>query len=303
VVYIYTENFFLKNRLKNRAKVFLGGLLGGPKAVERNLILGLKELGEEVLVNKKIGKPIPAIGVISGERTLKWAIAQKQKGKIKKIVTGPNIAVFPRDHGGVLLNPLIDAITVPSQWSKDLYVKLAPELAKKIILWPVGVAVPPQSRANKIFDFLVFDKIGDNPLRAEIEGYLKSQNRSYRVLVYGKFRQEEYFNLLEQSRFEIYLSESESQGLAMFEAWARDVPTLVWERGYFEYRGQRLEANAASPHLVPQAGMRFKNFSEFKDVLAKFEQAEYSPREYIINNFSNRICSGNYLKILNADYV
>lgn len=301
MVDIYSENLFWTARFKNRLKSFLSRQNRGPKQVFMSLTRGLKELGVDFQVNRPVRSGIKTACVISGAATLRWAIRQKQAGRIKKIMAGPNIVVFPQDEQGVLLNRMVDMVIVPSEWVKELYLSMAPELAGKIRVWPAGVEVPRKASVLKDVDFLVYNKIGSAGLAADIIEYLKSRNNNVEVLNYGKFKQEEYFFALDRSKFEIYLSNSESQGLAMFEAWARGVPTLVWERGYFELKGKHLAGNTASPYLSPQAGARFKDFQGFKSVMPEFLSAIYKPKAYVEGNFTDAKCALGYLEILGND--
>src|ERR1700722_2640793 len=106
MLYLYTENLFALNKIKDFIKKLLHRQNRGPQAVFVSLAEGLRELGKDFFVNQKIAAPIEIACVLSGAKTLKWAVSQKQKGNIKKIIAGPNIVVFPEDEDGVLLSPL-----------------------------------------------------------------------------------------------------------------------------------------------------------------------------------------------------
>jgi hypothetical protein len=298
MVYIYTENLFALDRAKDAVKKLLGRQIRGPRVVFVSLVRGLKDMGKDFCVNSKISAPIETACVLSGAKTLKWAISQKQKGNIKKIIAGPNIVVFPDDEGGVLRDPLVDIVIAPGLWVKELYSRLAPELAGKIRIWPAGVLVPKASTQKKDLDFLVYDKTSRGPLFNEIIKLLQERKFNFKVLAYGKFRQEDYFGLLERSKFEIYLSRSESQGLAMFEAWIRDVPTLVWEAGEYENKGVKITGQIGAPFLSPQTGSSFTTTEDFKNKLDTFINTRFSPRQYSEENFTDKICAQKYLDII-----
>lgn len=301
-VYLYNQDFFWPAALRGRLKAVFGRPPLGPEAVFKSLQTGLLELGQSVLVNQKNNLPKDAaVCVLSGANVLKWAISQKKLGKIAKIITGPNIVILPSDENWLLKDASIDCIVVPSQWVKDLYIKQAPDLAQKIAVWAAGVDFPQEPGGQKVFDFLILNKVyGNGSLEKQITDYLAVKNYKYQVLVYGKFDQQKYFGMLDQSKYLIYLSASESQGLAVFEAWARDVPTLVWDKGIFKYRGLEIVGNIASPYLTAQCGLRFKDFSDFTQKLESFLSAKFSPQEYVKDNFTNRICAQKYLDLVYA---
>ncbi|PJE60059.1 MAG: hypothetical protein COU85_00315 [Candidatus Portnoybacteria bacterium CG10_big_fil_rev_8_21_14_0_10_44_7] len=299
-IYLYTAGLFWSEKAKSVLKRLLNRQLRGPRAVQDSLFEGLRELDRSFLLNFKLRHFVDSVGVLSNARTLAWVLQQKSKGLIGKVIAGPNLVVTPKDEGGVLESPLIDKIIVPSRWVKDYYEKISPGLENKIFIWPAGVLAPSQNRANKVYDFFIYNKLRENELPEKIMEELRAGGFKVGNIEYGKFKQADYFKILEQSKFLIYLSKSESQGLAMFEAWARNVPTLIWDRGFFEKAGVKITGFAASPFLDPSAGMRFKDFQEFKDILSEFMQTNFEPRQYVLLNFSHKICAQKYLDIVNA---
>lgn len=297
ILHIYDRNFFLWPRLKHAAKKVLGRGFGGPQAVQQSLINGLRELGQNFALNEPKSPTVAC--VLSGVDTLRQVILWKQSGLVKKILAGPNLVVMPQDSDKIIQHPLIDVVLQPSQWSADFYVSQAPSLGAKIRVWPAGVAVPPPPKTEKTVDFLVYNKIGKNPLFAGIINALKSSNYFFEVFNYGKFKQEQYFRALSRSKAMIYLSESESQGLAMFEAWARNVPVFAWERGFWQLGKFRESGLTATPYLNSECGQRFKDFTEFKNGLPKFMSSVFHARNYAEENFSDKICARKYLSIVN----
>ena len=300
-VYLYNESFSVLPRIKRGLKGVLGKEVRGPEAVFAGLVKGLTELGVDYKINQKPISQIQTVCVVSGIKTLKWAIEQKKLGKLKKIMAGPNLVIAPTDRGGILKSPLINRIIVPSLWVEDFYIKSASALAGKISVWPAGVDVPRAGGSEKSTEFLIYNKLGKGKLFFDVSNYLKHHKFKFGVVDYGRFKQQEYFKLLESSRYLIYLSESESQGLAMFEAWARNVPVLVWDKGFFEHENVRVEGNVASPYLREEAGGRFRDFREFQEILKSFLQTAFKPKEYIEKNFTFKIAAENFLKVLNDE--
>ncbi len=297
-LHLYSENFFLLPRLKYAAKKILGRSLRGPQAAEQSLTRGLTQAGQAFDLNRR-PKYFGTIGVLSGISTLRRAILWKRRGMVKNIVAGPNLVVTPDDYNKIIQHPLINAVLQPSQWSADFYASLAPALKPKLRVWPAGVAVPAKFEGKKDLDFLIYNKLENSALFSGVATELTKQGYCWQALEYGKFKQEDYFVLLNRSRFLIYLSESESQGLAMFEAWVRGVPSLVWERGFWKYKNYSWRGRTASHYLDCQAGMVFKNSKEFKNILSKFVSSPFTPRKYVMENFTDEICAKKYLTIIN----
>lgn len=270
----------------------------GPQSVEKSLRNGLEELGYPYLLNTR-PKKAGVVGVLSGVNMLKQALAWKQGGLITKIIAGPNLVVGPFDYNRIVQNPLIDLFLVPSQWTRDLYATLAPTMEPKLRIWAAGVDFPELASRPKKFDFLIYNKLGKNKIFFDVKNILDSKNFSYQIFNYGKFGQKDYFAALEQSRFLIYLSASESQGLAMFEAWARGVPALVWERGFFKNGAYYLEGKTGGPYVTDENGMSFNGLKDFFEVVDEFTTSVFNPRAFIAKNFTFRQSAQNYLKIYN----
>jgi hypothetical protein len=206
--------------------------------------------------------------------------------------------VHPDDAGKILRNNNIDIIIVPSSWVKSFYSTIAPEMKNKIAIWPAGVSLPKRSTKEKVWDFLIYNKISNNSLGSSIVEILSASGYSYKVLQYGQYSQQEYYSLLERSKYEIYLSNSESQGLAMFEAWARGVPTLVWEKGKFQNNSAEILGQISCPYLSKGAGLSFMDIREFSEKLAIFIRQSFDPRSYVESYFTNKICAQKYCDII-----
>ena len=144
MLYLYTEEYFFRGRLKKFIKKILGRSLRGPAFVVQSLEQGLLGLAQQFYFNTPPKENVVA-GVLNGVSALSWAIEQKKQGKIEAILAGPNLVVLPHEHEGILKHRSIDAIIVPSLWVQKAYEKDAPELAGKIFIWPAGVHVPAPS--------------------------------------------------------------------------------------------------------------------------------------------------------------
>lgn len=298
------EASFLE-RLYFRFKKYLKNHLfryGGPEAVLGSLIRGFDKLKVDYQLNPQVNEISDIVCVLSGVKALKWAIEAKKKGKIKKIIAGPNIVITPEDASGILLDEAIDLVIVPSQWVKDFYTSFKPGFDKKIRVWAAGVEIPPQSK-EKRERCLIYKKNVDKELFSFVVKYLKSKNIDYKIIKYGKYKKEKYFEVLKKVKFAIFLSQSESQGLALQEAWIRNVPTLVWNRGYFEYKGvgRKVFGNISALYLTEECGIFFRDKEDFKNKFNIFIKnlSNFKPKEYVLRNFTDEISAQNYLKIIN----
>lgn len=123
-------------------------------------------------------------------------------------------------------------------------------------------------------------------------------------LGYGDHTREEYKKELDRSSIAVFLSSFETQGIALAEAWAMDVPTLVWNpRSEASWRGRSFVAKSSAPYLTAATGMDWITIDQLaqtlRDALAK--RASFSPREWVLANMTDAICSAHLLEIIETE--
>jgi hypothetical protein len=277
----------------------------GHFAVTRSLIYGFKaneiDFNYQPIFPWQIGD---IFLVLAGIRSLKQAIDLKKKKLIKKLVAGPNNITFASESKFLISSQEIDLIIVPSDWVKKLYLEDCPSLKNKIFVWPAGVDCKfwhsrKCSIKNKI---LIFEKQAKGPVGPikPYYDYLKLLGYSVDILKYGEFTQDEYLKKLQESSLMIGFSRDESQGIAWAEAWATDVPTLLWKNSS-NYINDRKFLCSTAPYLNSKNGMFFDNFEDFK---VKFQywrshKGQFSPRDWVLSNMSDEVCAKSlYSKII-----
>jgi len=267
---------------------------GGPQVVVDNL---LRELAIQNTMSWAQGyrdcpenPGIDAIWVVRGTQNLRWAIQNKHRMKAGQLWAGPNISVVPQEAEKLLLSPEIDRVVVPSEWVSAFYAEQAPVLRAKLRIWPVGIDTDywkPVAGDKK--HLLIFNK-GQEALSLEITRFLATQGVIFTTLRYGCYDPEEYRTALSEAWGMVYLSASESQGLAVLEALSMDVPVLAWDPGKCTYMspelGQSFLCPATSiPYFDLRCGERFAALPEWSSKFVVFREhlSGYHPRDYILN--------------------
>ncbi len=283
--------------------------MGGPISVEQNLLNGLKRIDQPYRVNPPASDVTPYVGILRSIQAIRWAIKMKRRGKIERLTVGPNVVVTPDEHNRFIESPLIDLVIVPSNWVKNLFCFISPSLKPRIQVWAAGVDEEywkPKTKKsqNAEIDFLVYLKTAPTPILTTLLKELKKNRLTYHILRYGYYTKEEYRSLLNKSRYMAYLSEQETQGMALFEAWACDVPTLVWDRRYWKWKNENRinewTGASSAPYLTDECGLSFKNEHEIHDKLTEFLQKSmnYTPRKFILNDYTLAHTAREYLSIL-----
>ena len=250
-IYINKQNFF-KILVKNLLTIFSNYPKSnlGPTNVFVNLTEGLRKNGIKFNVNPSNENVYNICLVLSGIDNLKKCIILKKNKKINVLLAGPNVVTVPSEHSYIIFSKSIDKILVPSDWVKKLYLSYKKE-CKNISIWFSGVKISnfKSGKRNKVLIYLK----NKNSFFEKCINYLNTNNIDFRILKYGFFSQKTYFELLRQSRIMIYFSSSESQGIAMQEAWSKNVPTLVYKQSFWIYGKRKFKASS-SPYLNTKHG-------------------------------------------------
>jgi hypothetical protein len=295
-IYTRTNNPFKKEFWKYVAKKAIRKYTG-PDAVADSLKRGLSELGLPFEVNPLIPK-YDIVHVISGTTVLKEMIAKKTKGKIRTLLAGPTLVQTPFDHDNIIQDPNIDALLFPSQWTKDFYVSLVPSLSKKIRVWPAGVQIPKEVSSKK--KALIFKKNVSKTDFNQIIKIIEGKDIPYDILTYGTYSKNKYHEALSEASILIYLQYTESQGLALQEAWSYDVPTLVlksttWKGGTYEWSDEKISA----PYLTDATGIFFTLETLDSELTAVANHSyAFKPKEYCSEFLSDTASAKKYLEII-----
>lgn len=289
----------IKFDFKNIIKLFLWLKTYWPKYVIKNLIEWFNELWLKYNVNPKNKSDIGDICLIPNwVETLRYAIWLKKKWIIKKLIAWPNISV-PLNKNDIFFDKNIDIILVPSDWVKNYFLSLKnnENRIKIRATWNKDYWIWIKSE-NKI---ILYKKTCPEYLYNFIKNILKKNNIKYVEIIYWNYEQKNYLNLLNESIWMIYLQESESQWFSLQEAWTMWIPTLVWNRWFWEYKNiKHFDKKISAPYLDSRSWLFFKSEIDFENSLNIFLEniTNYKPRENYLENFTNKITVTNLLEII-----
>jgi hypothetical protein len=279
-------------------KYTISTLLGrtrGPYSVRDSLIRGLIKLKLPHELNpprKDSGTTL----VLSGIQALEDACLEKRAGRAVRIIAGPNVTVSPNDRNNLMRSPEIDIILVPAKWVAEAWSSIAPELNDKLRVWPSGTEKTLASK--KTGDPIIYLKKHYDDLFLTILPELRSLGWNPRVFKYGNFSHGDFITSLETAPFMVYLGGTESQGLALQEAWARDVPTFVKDTKTYKTSEVEIHNDTiAAPYLTADAGGFFTDIEELKKLIAQKNQ--YSPAAYHDENLSDEASVKKLISIIN----
>jgi len=311
IAFLATTSTFIQSYKFKKLTVLTnssGKKYGGHYAVTRSLIEGLQKIGANFNYNPKSTSDIgDVVVVLAGIPALKKAINLKKKGVIKKLLAGPNLVNLPHDHNRLLGSPELDVCIVNSYWTRITYLEDMPSLEKKISIWPAGVNSeywkPTDNNKKDNKNVLVYVKFQDGKsLFSPVAKILKKYGWNPIQITYGSYNINQFKNLLSQSKFAVFLSRSESQGIALAEAWSMNVPTLPWDPGYLKTRFWEYKIISSCPYLTNELGIKWKTLGELEKLIKNIDikLKTFRPREWLLENMSDEVCAQYMIDIIEA---
>lgn len=299
---------------------------GGHITRTERLITGLYKLGYDDFNYrpKRINEIGEHVHVLSNVRTLRFAIQLKRRGIIKRLTVGPNIAAFADEFDGIVASEEIDLYVLASQWAAEMDMEIEPRLVGRCTGLPyggIGIDLDkyfpkPYNRDNNVLVYSknvidegiqityrvcnILKKYGYNPVTI-----------SYRGLDNGKYRFEDYLELLNKSKFMVAIGIAEKSANYLTEAWTMDTPTICFDpRCYYwtlpfprDYVGKGDNKISTCPYLTEYTGARFYEMHELEDILESINEYFdiWRPRQWVLEHMSLENCARLFLQTIGID--
>lgn len=275
----------------------------GPQKVVANLIKGLEKLNYPYVVNKRLDYCERLY--IHDDRSALMEIS-KLDPKIK-ILVGPNLYVVPRDIPGEL--DISRAVyLVPSEWNKRFWLHFGFSKCP-MESWAAGIDTREFLPSDKPKEFILiyWKQRSENELNI-IKGELEKRDLPYKILHYDKgYAEENFRKILSKTRYVIWLGRQESQGIALQEILASNVPVLVCDvesvghcvgGGELNSEEKDYKDTTSAEYFDGRCGVKIKNLININSAIEKMESGfnGFSPREYILENLS---LEGQAKKLIN----
>jgi glycosyltransferase involved in cell wall biosynthesis len=166
--------------------------------------------------------------------------------------------------------------------------------------WPVGIDTrvfrPGEQQRTRI---LVYHKWRDPNELAQLISVLSNKGLQYDLVRYGAYEEREYVEKLLRARYVIWHGGHESQGIALQEAMACDVPIVVWDvtslaqfysggAGYCFGPTERDLPATTAPYFDLACGIRVTSVDELTIAVERMEGEwdRLHPRVYVEEHLS-----------------
>ena len=211
----------------------------------------------------------------------------------KKFIFGPHFSVFPNNKLLSINNINKNVIYIqPSVWVCELWKNYGAENIIPIKDFPFPVEIEKfctNQRSQKNEVFIYFKRRNLQELDY-VKHFLNNRNITYKIFDYVKnYSEEDYLKCLQNAKYGIIIDAHESQGFAIEEALACNVPLLVWNVSFMSQEHGSNYPNIPCSSIAywdERCGIYFYKVEEFEpsynEFIAKLES--YCPREYIMEH-------------------
>jgi hypothetical protein len=220
----------------------------------------------------------------------------------KNLLVGPNIDLTLERNIRVMERLPHAGFLTPSNWPVKMISDYSGIKQTKIYTWFAGVDSSKwHSPKNKQIEREVLLYVKDFSAEGEAQkcrDYFTAKDMKFTQINYGHYTNQIFQNQLAKTSHMVVVGTTESQGIAQFQAWSMNVPTLISRREFFKCEN-RLYSASSSPYLSGQTGVFSKNSSIEPDDLTSFlsEDKNHTPREWVLKNATIEIAFQNLLNI------
>ncbi|HUM50888.1 MAG TPA: hypothetical protein PK431_03695, partial [Chitinophagales bacterium] len=179
-------------------------------------------------------------------------------------------------------------------------------LKNRVTIWHAGIEYEKWNIKKSLIEngsprFLFYLKRPECKLVQECQEILSENSLPYQIIEYGKYKLDELKSMLSENDIVIYFVEQESQGIALFEIWATDTPTFVWNPGYWQYQSKNFRSSSA-PYLTNQTGYFFRDKLEFKKLIQdNLDLSKYASKKWIVENGTDKAAATHFLNAINYE--
>ncbi len=282
-------NTITLNIISNSAKTLK---VGGPNKVLQNTIKGLDLIQQPYVFNQPIGKykmnwvhdSLPGLVEVAVYKT--------------PAVVGPNLVVLPKDLPAFLPSLSHCLYLHPSAWCVNVWEELNYKKSK-LETWPAGIDIDEFSiNRSESKNVMVYFKRRSRALLEEVLATVKNMGFNPILIEYGSYSEKEFKEVLAKCWFGIWLGITESQGIALQEALASNMPLVVCNvsslfeaTGKYDYRFPKKLRSfkpTSAPYFDATCGIIIYELNELMEAINLMVKnyKDFHPQLYIRNNLS-----------------
>lgn len=225
----------------------------------------------------------------------------------KTFLFGPHFGVYPQVLSQIKTIQTIhnNAFYIqPSLWVTSLFQLRLHTIPVKQLAFPVDIdRFTNTNRTPQENTVMLYCKRRDPSLFAYGKEFLQKQRFEVVEIVYGNYKEEDFIKTLQTVSCALWIGCHESQGFALGETLASDVPVCVWNVKSLqeEWGGGRPDIPATTcAYWSPMCGEVFYEKEELEECWRTFQSKLhlYRPREFVLKELSVEACAERLNKMI-----
>ena len=264
----------------------------GPQKLINNVIK-ISKLTDAFVLNKHISENYYFINF---DENNFLTIEKILQDKNSKVIVGP---LYNQKDLKILAKLILQynnlkIVVASSSAKEDLEQITGLSVSNQVSILPVGVYSESeifnfQNQRKLIdnyqFDCLIYFKNRELKSLNEIISFLKNKNIRYKVLTYGDYKNKQLVKYALKSKFGLILGSTESQGIAINELMATNLPLFVIDKNINNYENIKLYGTTV-PYWSSECGEKILDLNDFKMNFQRFLK-NYESNTYKPNNLIN----------------
>lgn len=181
-------------------------------------------------------------------------------------------------------------IITASESSKKMLLEVAnsEKISNLIHVLPIGIFSNSEIKKNlhkktNLDDCLIYFKGRKKDELKKVIKILKLYNINFKIFEYGKYKKNDFIKTAKLSKFGVILGRTESQGIAINELIASNLPLIILNSTINSFDGKVYEGTTV-PYWSSKCGEVTNDLNNFEDTLNYFlinlENNKYSPAMY-----------------------
>lgn len=146
----------------------------------------------------------------------------------------------------------------------------------------------------------------EDPFVQETRATLVREGWNVIPIVYGDYNEDEWRSALDRAVAAIFMTSTESQSIALAEAWSMDVPTFVYEVSPLHPAaifGRWWPHANEGPYINYLNGARWSTIQGVLNLLWDMPAHPWNPREYVISTMTDKISVFNVLRAIECEWA
>jgi hypothetical protein len=234
-----------------------------------------------------------------------------------KVIFGPQFFIFPNDFNHPIhkytYDPNFFFYNTLCDWCENICKSFAPNLTLKYIKCPFGldidnITIVPKQRSK----IMIYFKGRHPSLFEHVHKLAIEKGIHCTLVIYNNYKEIDFKNALQETKFVIWIGTHESQGFALQETLASNVPILLWDvksmyeewnNGwcYAPYKSSGFSLSATSASIwSDECGIKIYDASELESAYNEMNARldSFTPRKYIEEKNSLNVAFENLEKCL-----